>query len=255
MTLTLESVAVDFGPHFKLEPLSAELDQAHFVGLIGPNGAGKSTLLRAMAALIDLSGGHVRLDGRKLHSIHHTTRARQIAYLAQSTPVSWPITVGELIDLGRLPHRGRCAATEDRQAAQAALRRTAMTALVGRPITELSGGEYARAQLARALCVEAPVLLADEPIAQLDPFHQLQIMDLLRQHAHAGHLVVAVLHDLALAARYCDRLLLLDAGRLVADGLPAAVLTQTRLRSVYSIDAIIESREGEPLIVPWRQRN
>ena len=254
MTLALDSVAVDFGAHFSLQPLSAELRSADFVGLIGPNGAGKSTLLRAMAALIAISG-HVRLDGRELGTIDPTLRARQIAYLAQATPASWPLSVGELVALGRLPHRGGRNALEDDRAVREALARTSLTALMGRAVTELSGGEYARAQLARALCVEAPILLVDEPIARLDPFHQLQIMDMLRQHARDGHLVVAVLHDLALAARYCDRLFLLDAGRLVADGPPATVLTQAALRRVYKIDAIVESRDGEPLIVPWRHLN
>jgi iron complex transport system ATP-binding protein len=253
MTLALDSVAVDFGAHFALHPLSTEIDDATFVGLIGPNGAGKSTLVRAMAALIELSAGQVRVGGRALHRMGHRERARRVAYLAQSTPASWPITVGQLVALGRLPHRDAGTRTEDMRAVQDAIARTSLGGLVDRPITELSGGECARAQLARALCVEAPVLLADEPIAQLDPFHQLQIMDLLRAHAHGGHLVIAVLHDLALAARYCDRLLLLDAGRLVADGSPATVLTTDLLRSVYRVDAIVETREGLPLIVPWRR--
>lgn len=252
--LALDSVAVDFGAHFSLHPLSAELRSADFVGLIGPNGAGKSTLLRAMAALIAISG-HVRLDGRELRAIDPRLRARRIAYLAQSTPASWPISVGELVALGRLPYRGVSDPRADDRAVRDALARTLLTGLKDRAITELSGGELARAQLARALCVEAPIVLADEPVARLDPFHQLQIMDLLRQHARDGHLVVAVLHDLALAARYCDRLLLLDAGRLVADGPAATVLTQTELRRVYKVDAIVESRDGEPLIVPWRQWN
>lgn len=254
MTLVLDAVTIDFGAHFTLRPLSTEFSAADFVGLIGPNGAGKSTLLRAMAALIELSGGEVRIDGRELGHLSQAERARKVAYLAQSTPASWPISVGELIALGRLPHRGSVSTDDDERAVRDTIACTAMHELVHRPITELSGGEYARAQLARALCVEAPILLADEPIAQLDPFHQLQIMDLLREHAHDGHLVVAVLHDLALAARYCDRLLLLDSGRLVADGPPDAVLTDDRLRTVYQIDAIIERRDGQPLIVPWRRR-
>ena len=254
MKLALDSVAVDFGSHFRLHPLSAELGDAELVGLIGPNGAGKSTLLRAMAALIDASGS-VLVDGHRLADLDEAERAREVAYLAQATPASWPLSVRELVALGRLPHLGHPDAHRDECAVSEALARTSMTALEERLVTELSGGEYARAQLARALCVEAPILLVDEPIAQLDPFHQLQIMDLLHRHARDGHLVVAVLHDLALAARYCDRLILLDQGRLVADGPPRSVLTRERLHAVYQIEAIVEQREGEPLIVPWRRRH
>jgi iron complex transport system ATP-binding protein len=221
------------------------------IGLIGPNGAGKSTLVRAIAGLIP-SDGAILIDGTPVGTLPLRERARAIAYLPQGQSVHWPLTVARLVALGRLPHLAPFArpGDADARAIERAIERTDLGALRDRPIDELSGGERARVLLARALAVEAPLLLADEPLAALDPAHQIEVMALLRDEAQRGATVIAVLHDLTVAARWCDRLLLLHRGRLAADGDPRAVLTAETIRSVYGVSAFIGEAEGEPLVVP-----
>jgi len=246
----LDQVAVTLGARWVIKDISADLGGG-VIGLIGPNGAGKSTLVRAIAGLIP-SAGAVLVDGAPVTALPLRRRARRIAYLPQGQSVHWPLTVERLVALGRLPHLAPFArpAEGDKQAIERALARTDLLGLRDRAIDELSGGERARALLARALAVEAPLLLADEPLAALDPAHQIEVMALLREEAARGATVIAVLHDLTLAARWCDRLLLIDRGRLVADGAPRSVLTPERIGSVYGVSAFIGEAAGEPLIVP-----
>lgn len=222
------------------------------IGLIGPNGAGKSTLVRAIAGLLPLERGMIALGGVAIAAMAPAARARAIAYLPQGQTVHWPLTVERLVSLGRLPHLAPFArpGVTDADAIERALARTDLRALRDRPFDALSGGERARALLARALAVEARLLLADEPLAALDPAHQIAVMRLLRAEADRGATVIAVLHDLTIAARHCDRLLLLSEGRLVADGPPGTVLTAARLAEVYGISAWIGTAEGIPLVVP-----
>ena len=246
----LDQVAVTLGAHRVVKDISADLGGG-VIGLIGPNGAGKSTLVRAIAGLIP-SAGAVLVDGAPVTALPLRRRARRIAYLPQGQSVHWPLTVERLVALGRLPHLAPFArpAEGDKQAIERALARTDLLGLRDRAIDELSGGERARALLARALAVEAPLLLADEPLAALDPAHQIEVMALLREEATRGATVIAVLHDLTIAARWCDRLLLIDDGRLVADGDPRDVLTADRIGSVYGVSAFIGEADGQPLIVP-----
>jgi len=249
MNLAIDRLSVNYGPHAVVRGLSATLASGSVCGLVGPNGAGKSSLLKALAGLV-ASMGDVSVGGRRLDAMTPAQRARTLAYLAQSTEAAWPISVSELVALGRLPHADSLPAdTTDHVAV--ALAKTVTTELAQRRTDELSGGELARVQLARALCVGAPILLADEPTAQLDPYHQLHIMDLLRREADDDKLVVTVLHDLTLAARYCDRLLLLNEGRLVADGAPEDVLSAEMLRRVYRIEPIIDRHQDQLLVIPW----
>jgi iron complex transport system ATP-binding protein len=162
-----------------------------------------------------------------------------------------------VVGLGRLPHRRPFGGpTEaDRAAIAAALARCDVADFSDRTMGTLSGGERRRVLLARALAVEAPYLLADEPLAALDPLHQIEVMELLRQTARRGAGVVVVLHDLTLATRFCDRLALLDHGRLVAEGAPEAVLDDARLAGVFGVEALRGSHAGEPFLLPWRARN
>ena len=246
----LDQVSVTLGGRRVVDGVSADL-AGGVIGLIGPNGAGKSTLVRAVAGLI-VSEGTILLDDKPVASLPLRERARRIAYLPQGQSVHWPLTVARLVALGRLPHLAPFArpGAEDAAAIEQALARTELLDLRDRPIDELSGGERARALLARALAVEAPLLLADEPLAALDPAHQIEVMALLRAEAARGATVIAVLHDLTIAARWCDRLLLIDRGRLVADGAPQDVLTAERIGSVYGVSAFIGEAEGQPLVVP-----
>lgn len=251
VTITLEDVGVRLGRRAVLQGIGTVLEPGRLVGIVGPNGAGKSTLLRAMLGLLPFTGT-IRIDGAPLGSIARGVLARKLAYLPQGQTLHWPLTVERLVALGRLPHLAPMSGLSpgDTAAIETAMERADVADLRTRIATELSGGERARVLLARTLAVGAPALLADEPLAALDPGHQLDVMELLRAEARAGALVVTVLHDLTMAARYCDRLLLIDGGVVVADDTPPAVLTPARLREVYGITATIE-RYGDMLtIVP-----
>jgi len=244
----LDNLSVTLGGRQVVAGISTELTGG-LIGLVGPNGAGKSSLVRAIAGLVP-SEGTILIDGKRALPLRE--RARRIAYLPQGQAVFWPVTVERLVALGRLPHLApfERPADTDHAAIERALTRTDLLDLRDRSIDELSGGERARVLLARALAVEAPLLLADEPLAALDPAHQIEVMQLLRAEAARGAAVIAVLHDLTLAARWCDRLLLMDKGQLVADGAPREVLTAERIDAVYGVSAFIGEAEGEPLIVP-----
>ena len=244
----LDNLSVTLGGRQVVAGISTELTGG-LIGLVGPNGAGKSSLVRAIAGLVP-SEGTILIDGKRALPLRE--RARRIAYLPQGQAVFWPVTVERLVALGRLPHLAPFArpAHTDHAAIERALTRTDLLDLRDRSIDELSGGERARVLLARALAVEAPLLLTDEPLAALDPAHQIEVMQLLRAEAARGAAVIAVLHDLTLAARWCDRLLLMDKGQLVADGAPREVLTAERIDAVYGVSAFIGEAEGEPLIVP-----
>lgn len=248
--VTLEDVSVRLGGRAVVTHVSAAL-AGGVTGLIGPNGAGKSSLVRAIAGLA-ACGGAVRIDGTDVAALDAGARAKRIAYLPQGQTVHWPLTVERLVALGRLPHLPPFArpGARDGEAIERALARTGLEDLRDRGIDTLSGGERARVLLARALAVEAPLLLVDEPLAALDPAHQIEIMALLRAEAAQGVTVLAVLHDLTIAARWCDRLLLLDRGRLVADGAPDAVLTADRIAAVYGVSAFVGQAGGGPVIVP-----
>lgn len=249
VTLTLSGVGVTLGRRAVLHQVDAAFAPGTLTGIVGPNGAGKSTLARAMLALVPATG-RIEIDGRPAQAMPRAELAGRIAYLPQGQSLHWPLTVERLVELGRLPHLAPMSriGADDRAAIDRAMARADVLSLRERDATELSGGERARALFARALAVEAPALIADEPLASLDPGHQIDVMDLLRAEASAGSLVIAVLHDLTMAARYCDRLLIVDAGRIAADGPPAEVLTPDLLRTVYGIAARVETDGDWPTV-------
>lgn len=252
--LTLRNVSLSRRGRRVLDGVGLNAARDEVLGVIGPNGAGKSTLLRLMAGLTRPDRGTVRLEDRDIGDWPRRDRARRIAYLPQHPDCHWPITVAGLADLGRLPHRGFWDRPTPRDAAavETALALADMNRLADRRLDSLSGGEAARAHLARALAGEPALLLADEPVADLDPSHALTVMDHLRRFAGQGGAVVVVLHDLSLASRYCDRLILLNAGRIAATGAPGAVLTKDRLAEVYGISAVHGHYEDEAYVVPWK---
>ncbi len=251
--LAVKSLSVHLGGRTLVADVDLHVGSGELVGLIGPNGAGKSTVLKATAQLLPHQGD-IRFDGQPLARLGAQERARRLAYLSQDDQVQWPISVADLVALGRHPHRsgwgGRLGAL-DRVAIDAAMHAADVWTLRGRRADQLSGGELARVRLARVLAVQAPLLLADEPVAALDPRHQLEVMALLRSHCAAGGGAIVVLHDLTLASRFCDRLLLLNHGCLVAAGTVDSVLAPVNLRSVYGIAAVTGQHQGQTYIVPW----
>lgn len=258
VSISIDGLSVDLGGRAILRDVAMDLAPGALIGVIGPNGAGKSTLIRAMLGLLPFQQGQVTIDGQAVGAMAPRDLARAIAYLPQGQVLHWPLSVERLVGLGRLPHLGPLSrpGAQDREAIAEAMQRADIASLADRTATELSGGERARVMLARALAVGARGLVVDEPLASLDPGHQIDVMELLTREARRGALVVVVLHDLSMAARYCDRLLLMDEGRLIADGAPAQILTQERLRAVYGISGHIDLTGDAPMVVPmarWPQ--
>lgn len=250
--LTIANLEVYLGNLPIVRGVDLEVRRGEVLGLLGPNGAGKSTLIRAVLQLIGNHAGRIELDGDPVNRIPADQRARRMAYLAQQGPVNWPLSVERLVALGRFPHRSswQRLSADDQEIVDHILHRTDLRQLAGRIVTTLSGGERTRALLARALAVGASLLLADEPVAALDPAHQLQIMQLLRDYAEENHAVIVVIHDLTLAARFCHRLALMHQGTLVATGSAREVLTPEKLSAVYNIDA--RFGDGEDFyVIPW----
>jgi iron complex transport system ATP-binding protein len=251
VSIVAERVGVTLGGRRVVAGVSAVLEGGALIGVLGPNGAGKSTLVRALLGLVP-HDGVVAIDGVARGALTRAAIARRIAYLPQGQALHWPVSVERLVALGRLPHLGPFSrlADADRDAIARAMARAEVAHLATRVATELSGGERARVLLARALAVEAPAMIADEPLASLDPAHQIHGMEVLRAEADAGRLVIAVLHDLTLAARFCHRILVLDGGALVADGAPLGVLTPALLERVYGV-AARRVDAPVPLLVPY----
>ena len=236
--LAAKNLTVRLGAREIVRDAGLTLNAGELVALVGPNGAGKTTLMRALAGLIPADGA-IALDGRPLSSLKARERARAIAYLPQGHVFHWPMSVAAIVMLGRAPHADTFSSTtpDDRAAVARALAMTETEAFADRAVTTLSGGERARVALARALATQAPVLLADEPTAALDPRHQLTVMELLRQAARGGGAVLAIMHDLTLAARFADRVAVMDRGAIVADGDPAVAMSHERLAAVFGIES------------------
>lgn len=248
--IAFEHVSAGYGARAALSGVSAGFARGTVTGIVGPNGAGKTSLLRAALNLIALQSGTVHVAGRDLKTWSPEALARTIAYLPQGGSAHWPLPARELVALGRLPHRDR-----DARAIDEALDRADAAAFAQRVSSELSAGERARVLLARALATQAPVLLADEPAAYLDPAHQLGLMALLRDEAARGAAVAVTLHDLALASRHCDNVLVLHQGRVAASGPPQTALSDAVLARVFAISALkaVDPFGGPAALTPWNR--
>ncbi|MCB2052069.1 MAG: ABC transporter ATP-binding protein [Novosphingobium sp.] len=232
MKLATQNIHVTLRGAAVLRDVSAAFEPGTITAICGPNGAGKSTLLSVLAGLTDSVGGAVTLDGQALSGLPARTRAQRIGYLPQSGEVAWDVSVRNLVALGRLPH-----GDEGAQFVDAALESVHLTAMAARPISTLSGGEKARALLARVFAGDPLWVLADEPLAALDFFHQHEVLASLRAAANLGKGVVLVLHDLALAMNHADRVLVLDRGTVVADGPPEHALDIETIMRTWGVPA------------------
>jgi iron complex transport system ATP-binding protein len=253
--LTAQNLNVRLGGRAVLSNVSLSLSSGHLVALVGPNGAGKTTLLRALAGLVP-SDGAIHVGGDALSSLSLRERARRFAYLPQGHIVHWPLPARDIVALGRYPHGATDPARltpKDMEAVLRAMQATDVVEFAERRVTELSGGERSRVALARVLAVEAPVILADEPTASLDPRHQIDVMRNLRQAADSSALVIVVTHDLGLAARFADTVLVLSEGRLVSQGNPAEALSDQVMADVFRISAYRAEYQREAVIVPWSE--
>jgi len=251
MRLEVENLDVALSGRPVLQGIGMALSPGEIVGLLGPNGAGKSTLMRTLAGQISAAGS-MRLGGEDLTSLSPAGRARLLAYLPQARVIGWRISVRDLVGLGRLPWRqfGVRQTAEDAMIVERALELMDVVHLADRPATELSGGEQARVLAARAVAQSTPLLVADEPASGLDPAHQIMMMRALRRLAAEGRAILVSLHDLTLAARWCDRVIMLKDGRIAAEGSPERVMTAEHLASVYGVTAHFARDEGGLVLAP-----
>lgn len=238
----LDQVYFSYGAVTAISGLCLSVEKGELFGLLGPNGSGKSTIIRLLSGVLSPHGGRVRFAGRELGSYHHQELARRIAVVPQDTRIELPFSVLEIVLMGRAPHHQGFGFENETDLALAykAMELTEVRELADRAIHELSGGERQRAMVARALAQSPQLLLLDEPTAFLDIKHQVEVYDLMKRLSRQeGLTVVSVLHDLNLAALYCDRLALLKAGRVFCSGTPEATLTYVNIKAVYETEVYI----------------
>jgi len=244
--LQVQDLGVSLRTRKVLEDISFDVAAGEMIGLIGPNGAGKTTLMRAILGLVPFEGQS------SLAQMPPAQRGKHAAWMPQAREIAWPVDVRTLVTLGRIPHQatGAQIAPQDTAAVARALDHMGLADFADRTATRLSGGEQARVLIARALAQETPLLMADEPVAGLDPHHQISTMRCFAELAQAGASVIVSLHDLGLAGRHCTRLLAVHEGKLVADGAPQDVLTLEILRDVFGISAWTRMTEDGFVLQP-----
>ena len=254
--IKLENICAGYGGKNILKGVGTEANSGQFIALLGPNGSGKSTLIKTVCGLIKPCAGGVSWDGRDISGMASRERARIISYLSQHREAAPGMLVSDIVALGRAPYRGALGqiSEEGRHAIETACRRARVTEFFDRTYASLSGGEQARVLLARALAVSAPVLLLDEPIAALDPFYQLTMMEILKEEADAGRVVIAALHDLGLAQQFASRIWVMESGELVADNTPEEIMNSDIYAAVFGVTPPLGGFQIMSLSKPDRKR-
>ncbi|QKY18923.1 ATP-binding cassette domain-containing protein [Halolamina sp. CBA1230] len=239
--LSIADLSVTLGETDVLAGVSLDVERGELVGLVGPNGAGKTTLLRNARGTLAPDSGQVRIEGEAVDDLSAKEIGRRVATVPQDTSISFSFSVREIVEMGRTPHVPRFGAMDeaDHAAVERAMERTEVTEFADRPVTEISGGERSRVLLARALAQDTPLLLLDEPTASLDPNHRLRTFETVSALVDEGRAAVAAIHDLDTAARYCDRIVVVADGGIVADGPPESVLTGATIGHAFDVDAVV----------------
>ena len=251
MSLSVQHLSFSYGPRRILEDVTFEVAPGAFCALLGPNGSGKSTLVKAIAGVHRAKSGTVTVEGRETSSLGRRELARVVGYVPQVGDAPFDLTVREAVMLGRTPHFGIAPRAEDRAKVEDAIARMGLGDLAERSMSELSGGQAQRALIARALAQDTRVLLLDEPTSALDLRYQIETLQLVRQITREeGISALIAIHDLNHAARYCDQIVVLHGGRLVADGSPADALQAPVLRAVYEVDVEVAAREDAVEVRP-----
>ncbi|WP_166245400.1 ABC transporter ATP-binding protein [Paenibacillus turpanensis] len=242
MELAVRDLCFGYGDKETIRGISLTLGEGQCVSIVGPNGAGKTTLLKCLGAIVPTKRGVIALDGKPLMEYAAKERARRIAYVPQQGAGSFPMTVMDTVMLGRKPYVSWSIGERDLLIVERILQDLNLTAMSSRFVDELSGGERQKVWIARALAQQPDILLLDEPIAALDIRHQLEVLEKTRELASRdGTLIVMILHDLELAARFSDRLILMNRGEVVMKGQPSEVLTHDRIREVYGVEVVLEN--------------
>lgn len=255
MILKAHDLTLSYNGKKVVEGFDLDVPVGTVLGLIGPNGSGKTTLLRALAGLIKPIDGTVYLNGQDIWSIPPQKRAQQIGWVPQREGFAWALTVKEVISLGRAPHRGWLMplTLSDQQVIESVLDLTELSLLKNRKVNELSGGEFQRVLIARALAQEPRILLLDEPTTNLDIHHQMQVMDFVKTLVtHKGITAIVAIHNLTNAARYCDRLILMNAGRQVCAGSPGEVLQSQNIADVFQVESCLYKDPWDHLALSFR---
>lgn len=257
MILTGKNISLALNNIPILRDVDFSVSEGELVGLIGPNGAGKSSLVKALCRLNVEASGEVFFRDTAIEKIDKNRLAQQIAYLPQNAQAQWPVSVEKVVALGRLPFQNwwQKISETDRDAIEQAMEKTEVLAYRNRGANSLSGGEQTLVMLARIFATQPELILADEPIAALDPYHQLHVMELLRDHAKNNKAAVIVLHDLSMAAKYCDRVFLMSHGKVFASGTPTEVLTEKNIEQVYGVSTKIHCENNSISIALVRRES
>ncbi|QDU61892.1 putative siderophore transport system ATP-binding protein YusV [Planctomycetes bacterium Pan216] len=257
MKLAAEDLSFVVNNKTLVDSVGLSVDSGQWLAIVGPNGAGKTTLLRLLLGLVPSTAGQVLVGGDPLPRLSRQEVAKRIAFVPQDGQVAFGFSVREVVAAGRTPYLGRLKppGPTDQEAIVQAMREADVTEFADRVITTLSGGERQRVFLARAFAQETPILALDEPTAHLDLYHEQAFLDQVAWRREQGLTVLSVLHDLNLAAAYADRVLLLNGGRVVAEGTPTDVLTEARIASVFRVNVDIrpDERSGRPTVTPRRR--